>query len=129
MYVAFLPSALLAKQESYYFADVIARSLRIVGVEPDTIARLILGAGANAVVSMPWTLDLATFFFFASLILIAAIILSYPLSIISSGYTILYVILRKKISGENMLEVKEEEPKAGVEEAAKEPKKKTGENN
>jgi hypothetical protein len=58
---------------------------------------------------MPWTLDVATLFLFGSLIMVAAIILSYPLSIVSCGYTILYVTLRKKNTDENMLEVEEEE--------------------
>lgn len=105
MLIAFLPSALLAKQESYYFADVIARSLKIIGFgSPENIV-------TNATIgnAMPWTLDLATFFMFASFIMIAAIIFSYPLSIASSGYTIIYVILRKKITDENLLEVEKEE--------------------
>jgi hypothetical protein len=120
MYMAFLPSAILAKQESYYFADVIARSLRIIGVDSDLVARLVPNAQLG--VSMPWTLDLATFFFFASLIMIGAIVLSYFLSMMSCGYTILYVILRKKTTDENMLEVeKEEESRMGVEEKTEEP--------
>ena len=106
MCIAFLPSALLANQESHYFADVIARSLRIVGVPSDVIGLI---PGLSQTVNMPWTLDIATFFLFSSLIMIAAIILSYPLSILSSGYTILYVILRKKNTDENMLEVEDEE--------------------
>ncbi|MBM3212140.1 hypothetical protein FJZ33_07970, partial [Candidatus Poribacteria bacterium] len=67
MLIAFLPSALLAKQESYYFADVIARSLKIIGFgSPENIV-------TNATIgnAMPWTLDLATFFMFASFIMIA----------------------------------------------------------
>ncbi len=106
MCIAFLPSTLLANQESHYFADVIAKSLRIVGVSPDIIGEI---PGASSVSGMPWTLDIATFFLFASLIMVAAIVVSYPLSIISSGTTILYVILRKKTSDEDMLEVEEEE--------------------
>jgi len=108
MYMAFLPSMLLAKQESYYFADMVARSLKIVGAS----CLVSMVPGAQAVSAMPWTLDLATFFFFASLIVVAGIVLSYPMSIISSGYTIIYVILRKKNSDENMLEVEEEEEEA-----------------
>jgi len=113
MYMAFLPSALLAKQESYYFADVIARSLKIIGA--GSLAQFIPGARPVELIgAMPWTLDVATFFLFASLIMIVAIIMSYPLSIMSCGYTILYVILRKKTSDEDMLEVKEEEEKKPV---------------
>ena len=113
MYIAFLPSTLLAEQDSHYFADVIARSLKIVDV-PDTVIGNIPGMSVSpsalqAGFLMPWTLDVATFFLFASLIMVAAIILSYPLSIISSGTTILYVILRKKTTDEDMLEVEEEE--------------------
>ncbi len=120
MYVAFLPSMLLAKQDStYYFANVIARSLRIIGAE--SAAQLIPGASPG---SMPWTLDLATFFLFASLIMVAAIVISYPLSITSSGYTILYVILRRKTTDENMLEVeKEEETRMDMGEPATEQEK------
>jgi len=107
LYIAFLPSALLANQETPYFANVIARSLKIVGVSPEVIGDI--PGVSQTTASMPWTLDVATFFLFASLIMIAAVILSYPLSMISSGYTILYVILRKKTTDENMLEVEEEE--------------------
>ena len=105
MQIALLPSTILAKQDTYYFADVIARSLRIIGFseQAQSIPNAQLG------VPMPWTLDLATFFMFSSFIMIAFIILSYPLSIASSGYTILYVILRKKTTDENLLEVEEEE--------------------
>ena len=107
MCIAFLPSALLAKQESHYFADVIAKSLRIVGVKVDILGLLGLSQGTA---SMSWTLGyLSTFFLSCSLIMIAAIILSYPLSILSSGYTIIYVILRRKTTDENMLEIEEEE--------------------
>jgi len=107
LFMAFLPSMLLARQESYYFADVIARSLKIVGMS--SLANLVPGAQMG--VSMPWTLDLATFFLFASLIMIVAIILSYFLSMMSSGYTIFYVILRRKTTDENMLDTEEEEEK------------------
>jgi hypothetical protein len=123
MYIAFLPSMLLAKQDSsYYFADVVARSLRIIGVSSNSAAQLIPGAKLG--VPMPWTLDLATFFLFACLIMIAAIVISYPLSITSSGYTILYVILRRKTTDENMLEVEEEEERRmDIEEPAEEHEK------
>jgi hypothetical protein len=119
MYIAFLPSMLLAKQDStYYFANVIARSLRIIGVGSERALQLIPGASSG---SMAWTLDLATFFLFACLIMIAAIVISYPLSITSSGYTILYVILRKKTTDENMLEVeKEEETRMDIDKPAEE---------
>ncbi|MGQ9608023.1 MAG: hypothetical protein ACUVWN_01860 [bacterium] len=116
MYIAYLPSMLLAKQDSYYFADVIARSLKIIGA--NSLIQSI--PNAQAVISMPWTLDLSTFFFFASLIIIAGVILAYPLSILSVGYTIIYVILRMKTTDENMLEVKEEEKILGSEEEKKE---------
>ena len=112
MYIAFLPSMLLAKQQSYYFADVFARALRIIDASP------LIGMipSANPYVSMPWTLDLATFFLFVSLIMIAAIVVAYPMAIVSCGYTILYVILRKKTTEENMLEVKEEKKEVVAEE-------------
>ena len=123
MCIAFLPSALLAKQESHYFADVIAKSLRIIGVNTDVMGLLGISQGAA---SMPWTLDVATFFLFCSLIMIAAIILSYPLSILSSGYTIIYVILRRKTTDENMLEIEEEEEMISpVEEPEEEPEEET----
>lgn len=115
MYIAFLPSMLLARQETHYFADVIARSLKIIGI--GSAAQFIPGAELG--VSMPWTLDLATFFLFASFIMIAAIILAYPLSIASSGYTILYAILRKKNTDENMLEVEKEEETSVTEKTEK----------
>lgn len=107
LYLAFLPSMLLAHQESYYFADVIARSLRIIGAS--SFAHLIPGANVMTDVSMPWTLDLATFFMFVSFIIIVGIVVSYPLSVLSCGNTVIYTILRKKIDNENMLESKQEE--------------------
>jgi hypothetical protein len=121
MCIAFLPSALLAEQGGvHYFADVIARSLRIVGME--NAVQYIPGV-QTGISPMPWTLDVATFFLFASLVMVVAVILSYPLSIMSSGYTILYVALRKKTTDENMLEVeKEEEIEPAVEEKPEEPK-------
>ena len=107
MCIAFLPSVLLAHQESYYFADVVARSLRIIGVSSKAIDFI---PGVSSISpAMPWTLDVSTFFLFSSLIMVAAIIFSYPLSIMSSGYTIIYVILRKKTNDENMLEIEEDE--------------------
>lgn len=117
LYIAFLPSMLLAKQNSiYYFSEAIVKALKIVGAN-----KLIpLIPGAQGIDSMPWTLDLSTFFLFVSFIAVGAIILSYPMSIVSAGYTITYVILRKKTTDENMLEVKEEEK---IEEEKKEEKK------
>ena len=125
MYIAFLPSILLAKQDStYYFANVVARSLRIIGVDSDLATQLIPGSKLG--VAMPWTLDLATFFLFASLIMVVAIVLSYTLSIGSCGYTILYVILRKKTTDENMLEIeKDEETTMDLDEKSEEAEEET----
>ncbi|MGB9595391.1 MAG: hypothetical protein ACPL7B_03840 [Candidatus Poribacteria bacterium] len=106
LYLAFLPSMLLAHQESYYFADVIARSLRIIGA--GSFAHLIPGANITTDISMPWTLDLSTFFMFVSFIIIVGTIVSYPMSVLSCGNTIIYTILRKKIDNEDMLESKQE---------------------
>ena len=110
MCIAFLPSALLANQGgTHYFANVIARSLRVIGADSliQYMDKVISGVQASA--SMVWTLDIATFFLFSSFIVIAAVIVAYPLSMISSGYTILYVVLRKKSTDEDMLAVEEEE--------------------
>ncbi len=107
LYLAFLPSTLLAHQQTYYFADVIARSLRIIGA--GNFAHLIPGANIATDISMPWTLDLATFFMFVSFIIIVGVIVSYPMSIFSCGNTIIYAILRKKIDNEDMLRSKQDE--------------------
>jgi len=107
LYIAYLPSVLLAKQESFYFADVVARALKIVGAS--YLMQFIPGANLAGVSSMPWTLDLSTFFLFVSFIMIGAIVVAYPLAVNSCGQTLIYVILRRKIDGENMLEVAEEE--------------------
>lgn len=110
LFIAFLPSILLARQETYYFADVIVRSMRVVGL--GSYAGLIPGARPVEMIGgMPWTLDVATFFLIVSLIMIAAMIVSYYLSMMSCGYTIIYVILRRKTTDEDMLAVegKEEE--------------------
>ena len=108
-YMAFLPSTLLIERGgTHYFADVIVRSLKWIGA--GALSGSIPGARAIPLLGdMPFMLDLATFFLFASLIMVVAIILSYPLSIMSCGYTILYVILRRKTTDENMLEVEKEE--------------------
>jgi hypothetical protein len=109
MCMAFLPSALLAKQSSYYFADVIARSLTWIGAGSLIESIPVLSTKATLGTPMPWTLDVSTFLLSASMIMIVAIVLSYLLSMESCGYTILYVILRRKTSDENMLEVEEDE--------------------
>ncbi|MDQ1317514.1 MAG: hypothetical protein QG588_1166 [Candidatus Poribacteria bacterium] len=103
LYIAYLPSMVLARQDTFYFADVIARALKIINVS-------YLVNTSSALNPMPWTLDLATFFMFVSFIMIIAIIIAYPLSVMSCGYTIIYVILRKKTTDENMLELSQEEP-------------------
>jgi len=106
MCITFLPSTLLAKQEgSYYFAEVIARSLNWIGAG-SLVSKIPVEVTSGA---MPWTLDVATFFLCSSLIMVVAIVLSYFLSMMSSGYTILYVILRRKTTDENMLEVEDDD--------------------
>lgn len=105
-YIAYLPSMLLAKQESFYIADIIARALKIVGA--GCLIQIIPGANLATASSMTWTLDLSTFFLFVSFIIIGAIIMAYPLAICSCGQTLIYVILRRKTTDENMLEITEE---------------------
>jgi len=109
MLIAFLPSTFLAKQSSFYFADVIARSLTWIGAGSLIKSIPVLSEKATLGASMPWTLDVSTFFLSASLIMVVAIVLSYLLSMESCGYTILYVILRRKTNDENMLEVEEDD--------------------
>jgi hypothetical protein len=109
MCIAFLPSTFLAKQSSFYFADVIARSLTWVGAGSLIKSIPVLSTKATLGAPMPWTLDVSTFFLSASLIMVVAVVLSYLLSMESCGYTILYVILRRKTNDENMLEVEEDE--------------------
>jgi len=71
-----------------------------------------------------WTYDLPLLYKISSavmcisFILIFFVVLSYGLTIISTGQTLIYIILRKKKDDENLLEKKPE-----VEEAAKEVKK------
>ena len=117
MCIAFLPSTFLAKQSSFYFADVIARSLTWIGAGSLIKSIPILSTKATLGASMPWTLDVSTFFLSASLIMVVAIVLSYLLSMESCGYTILYVILRRKTNDENMLEVEEEDEEIRMETA------------
>lgn len=109
MCIAFLPSTLLAKQDTYYFADVIARSLHWLGAGSLVKSIPVLSTKATLGANMPWTLDVATFFLYGSLVMVVAIILSYFLSMMSSGHTIIYVILRKKTTDENMLDVEEDD--------------------
>ncbi len=57
----------------------------------------------------PITLKIASIFMTLSLLFIAGLVIAYLLSIASVGNTLIYTIVRKRIDGENLLEVEEEE--------------------
>ena len=58
---------------------------------------------------LPITLDIAALFMTLSLLFIAGLIVAYLFSIASAGNTVIYTILRRRIDGENLLEVEDEE--------------------
>ncbi len=68
--------------------------------------------------NLPWSYKLSAFIIGISLVLVFFAVLSYGLTIVSTGQTLIYITLRKKKDDENLLEKKPE-----VEEAAKEDKK------
>ena len=59
--------------------------------------------------NMPITLDIAAIFMTLSLLFIVGLVIAYLFSIASVGNTLIYTILRKRIDGQNLLEVEEEE--------------------
>jgi len=75
-----------------------------------------------------WSGEISAFLIAISLILIIFMVLSYGLAIVSTGQTLVYIILRKKKDDENLLERKtemeEEEERREMEEKEKEEKEK-----
>ena len=61
---------------------------------------------------LPITLDIAALFMTLSLLFIAGLIVAYLFSIASAGNTVIYTILRRRIDGENLLEVEDEEDRS-----------------
>ena len=59
--------------------------------------------------NLPITLDIAAIFMTLSVLFIAGLVLAYLFSIASVGNTIIYTILRRRIDGENLLEVEIED--------------------
>ena len=58
--------------------------------------------------NLPITLTIAAIFMTFSLLFIAGLVITYLFSIASSGNTLIYTILRRRIDGANLLEVEEE---------------------
>ena len=83
---------------------------------------------AGSGIRLNWSGEIASFLIGISLILIIFMVLSYGLSIISTGQTLIYIILRRKKDDENLLERKteteEEEERREIEEKEKEDKEK-----
>ena len=63
----------------------------------------------SAPVNLPITLTIAAIFMMLSLLFIAGLVIAYLFSIASSGNTLIYTILRRRVDGENLLEVEDEE--------------------
>ena len=61
---------------------------------------------------LPITLDITALFMTLSLLFIAGLIVAYLFSIASTGNTVIYTILRRRIDGENLLEVEDEEDRS-----------------
>ena len=58
--------------------------------------------------NLPIVLKIASIFMMLSLLSIIGLIIAYLLSIASAGNTLIYTILRRRVDGENLLEVEEE---------------------
>ena len=67
----------------------------------------------SAPANLPITLNIAAIFMTFSLLFIAGLVVAYLFSIASAGNTIIYTILRRRVDGENLLEVEEEEDVSG----------------
>ena len=68
----------------------------------------VFGIGSEAI-NLPITLTIATIFMTFSLLFIAGLVIAYLFSIASAGNTLIYTLLRRRIDGENLLEVEDEE--------------------
>ncbi len=83
---------------------------------------------AGSGIYLNWSGQIASFLIGISLILILFVVLSYGLSIISTGQTLTYIVLRRKKDDEDLLERKteteEEEERREIEEKEKEEKEK-----
>ncbi len=60
--------------------------------------------------NLPITLNIAAIFMTLSLLFIVGLIIAYLLSIASTGNTLIYTILRRRVDGENLLEVEDDIP-------------------
>ena len=58
--------------------------------------------------NLPITLDIAAIFMTLSLLFIVGLVIAYLFSIASAGNTLIYTILRRRVDGENLLEVEDE---------------------
>jgi hypothetical protein len=58
--------------------------------------------------NLPITLTIAAIFMTFSLLFIAGLVIAYLFSIASAGNTLIYTILRRRVDGENLLEVEDE---------------------
>jgi hypothetical protein len=59
--------------------------------------------------NLPIALKIASIFIMLSLLGIIGLIIAYLLSIASAGNTLIYTMLRRRVDGENLLEVEEKE--------------------
>ncbi|MCH8292724.1 hypothetical protein IH992_16650, partial [Candidatus Poribacteria bacterium] len=68
----------------------------------------------------PIMLKITAVFMTLSLLFIAGLVIAYLLSMASAGNTLIYTILRRRVDGENLLEVKEEDEEISLSDATKE---------
>ena len=64
---------------------------------------------SSEAINLPITLNITAIFMTLSLLFIAGLVIAYLFSIASSGNTLIYTILRRRVDGENLLEVEDEE--------------------
>ena len=64
-------------------------------------------------VNLPITLTIAAIFMTFSLLFIAGLVIAYLFSIASSGNTLIYTLLRRRVDGGNLLEVEDEAEVSG----------------
>ena len=67
----------------------------------------VFGIGSEAI-NLPITLTIAAIFMTFSLLFIAGLVIAYLFSIASAGNTLIYTLLRRRIDGENLLEVEDD---------------------
>ena len=110
--LAMLPIHLLIPTDMQH---IMSQADRWLGGSIDKLAALpymehfkVFGIGSEAI-NLPITLTIAAIFMTFSLLFIAGLVIAYLFSTASAGNTLIYTLLRRRIDGENLLEVEDDE--------------------